>query len=156
MVKRYQCLVFKPTKISDIVLNEDYGKWKEILKLSNLRNKRKERAKQHYHNNVVITAPSYENITTIPKITLDPASSIIESVLENNSTYQESNATEPPKLNLEIVDKDNDSNANQVSNVMEPPKLILELVDNDTNIDQMSVDLLDAQIEEAIGNISCD
>jgi hypothetical protein len=57
----------KHTKIGEIPLDEDYGKWREILRLSNFRNKRKERSKQHYHNNyIVVTTPS--NMPKTPEI----------------------------------------------------------------------------------------
>jgi hypothetical protein len=115
----------KHTKIGEIPLDEDYGKWREILRLSNFRNKRKERSKQHYHNNnIVVTIPS--NMSKTPEIIGD--------------VCPVPNTTETPKL--EIIEALN-----------KPPKLFLEVIDKDTSMDQMSLDLIETQVDIAMGNI---
>jgi hypothetical protein len=115
----------KHTKIGEIPLDEDYGKWREILRLSNLRNKRKERAKQHYHNNnIVVTTPS--NMSKTPEII--------------SEVCPVPNTTETPKLEM-------------IEALNEPPKLFLEVIDKDTSMDQMSLDLIETQVDVAMGNI---
>lgn len=98
----YQATLFKPTRISELVLNEDYGKWREILRLMNLINKRKQKVKQRHPSNIS-TSPS-NNYTRIKLEILEEAEAPKEELGIVGSDDGEK-ATGPP---FEIIGKETD------------------------------------------------
>lgn len=139
---RFNSVVIKSTKISEIIKDSNYYKWREIIRLTNLTNKRKERSRKSKINNkpnIILDVISYESVNeeSVAKLPIcqleivryekryiDASVNILSmcqlEIVGNKEEFINTNVDKLPICQLEIIENEEgniDTNVSEIANL---------------------------------------